>query len=507
MVKSQNTARRGGAVAGGNPLTVRAGLDVLRAGGTAVDAAIAAQLMACVCEPLLTGLAGGGLGIVRTAGQTQVCDFFSDVPGRGGDSTSGSAMQAIDVDFGPDVQRFWIGAASVAVPALAEGLWAMHAAHGTLPLAELAAPAVAAARGGVPATVGLCRSIRLLTPIMRCDPLLRAMFLHDDAPILPGTRFVQPALADTIEQLGREGPAFLRAGPGATDILRACAGGHLTPADLADYRAAWRAPLMTRHAEASVWLPGPPSQAGLQVIASLQALSEQPPADPYGGAALQRLTAAMAANEALKGDDFQARLFEGGFTSDWLARCAAGNTTHVSVIDGAGDAVGITSSLGETAGIVAPETGLILNNFLGEEDVNPPHAPRPVGARLLTMCCPTLLDRPNAAGGVDTWVMGSGGSSRIRSALLHGVVYTIDHDLPADAVVAAPRAHLEGGTLRYETIGRGADLQVAHADAIAFEAPGLFFGGLHIAGTVDGGFVGAGDARRSGESGVVSPAS
>ncbi|MGK0358181.1 MAG: gamma-glutamyltranspeptidase/glutathione hydrolase [Bradymonadia bacterium] len=502
VLKTRSTARRGGAVAGGNPLTVQAGLDVLRAGGTAVDAAIAAQLMACVCEPLLTGLCGGGLAMVRTGGTTRVCDFFSDVPGRGG-STQASAMRAIDVDFGPDVQRFWIGAASVAVPALAEGVWALHAAHATMPLSELAAPAVEAARAGVPATVGLCRSINLLTPIMRCDPLLTALFLRDDAPIAPGTLFAQPAFAETLAQLGREGPAFLRAGEGAADILDACEGGYLTHADLAEYRAAWRKPLSVTHRGATVWVPGPPSQAGLQVIASLSALDPNAPADPYGSAALDRFSRAMAANEALKGADFQARLFEEGFTSDWLARCVAGNTTHVSVVDGAGDAVGITSSLGETAGIVAPRTGLILNNFLGEEDVNPPHAPRPVGARLLTMCCPTLLERVNDAGDADMWVMGSGGSSRIRSALLHGVVYTIDHDLPLDAVVAAPRAHLEDDTLRYETIGRGPDLQVEHPNAIAFETQGLFFGGLHIAGTARGKFVGAGDARRSGEAGTV----
>ena len=502
VLKTRQDARRGGVVAGGNPLTVQAGLDILRIGGTAVDAAIAAQLMACVCEPLLTGLTGGGLAVVRTGGTTRICDFFSDVPGRGGQPQA-SAMQVIDVDFGPDVQRFWIGAASVAVPALAEGIWALHSEHATLPLSALAAPAVAAARAGVPATVGLCRSIDLLTPIMRCDPLLTALFLRDDAPIAPGTIFVQPALADTLEQLGRDGPEFLRAGEGAADILAACAGGHLTAADLAEYRAAWRKPLSVTHRDATVWVPGPPSQAGLQVIASLAGLDADVPEDPYGSASLDRITRAMAANEALKGADFQALLFAEGFTSDWLARCAAGNTTHVSVVDGAGDAVGITSSLGETAGIVAPRTGLILNNFLGEEDVNPPHAPRPVGARLLTMCCPTLLERENGTPTPDTWVMGSGGSSRIRSALLHGIVYTIDHDLPLDAVVSAPRAHLEDGTLRYETIGRGADLQVEHLDAIAFETAGIFFGGLHIAGSAQGEFVGAGDARRSGEAGIV----
>lgn len=481
-------------------MTVDAGAQILAAGGTAVDAAIAAQLMACVCEPLLTGMAGGGLAVVRVDGQTRICDFFSDVPGRGALAPA-EPMQAVDVDFGPDTQRFWVGPGSVAVPALAEGLWALHQAHGTLPLADLAAPAVAAARQGVPATVGLCRSISLLLPILRLHPELIRLFLQADAPIAPGTVFVQPALADTLARFGAEGPAFLRTGAGAADVLAACAGGSLTATDLAEYRAAWRAPLQLEHGGARIWLPGPPSQAGLQIGAALQALSPEPPADPFGRAALDRLVAAMAANEALKGADFQAKLFEADFVSHWFARCSAGNTTHVSVVDGAGNAVGITSSLGETAGLVAPETGLILNNFLGEEDVNPPHAPRPVGARLLTMCCPTLVDDPHRL-----WVMGSGGSSRIRSALLHGIVYALDHALPVEAVVEAPRAHFEGDVLRYETMGRGAEVRPA---GIAFDAPGLYFGGLHIAGidhTATGGdrFVGAGDTRRSGEARIVS---
>lgn len=488
--------KSGGAVACGNPESVAAGLQVLRAGGSAVDAAIAAQLMACVSEPVLTGLAGAGLAMVRHGGETRICDFFTAVPGRGSQAAS-APMQAVDIDFGPDTQRFWVGPGAVAVPALAEGLWALHQAYGTRPLSDLAAPAIAAARGGVAMTPGMRRTIDLLAPIMRLDAGLSALLLPHGAAVPAGTLVRQPALAATLERFGAEGPGFLRDGDGAADLLAASAGGNLTAADLAGYRAAWRAPLKTTYRGADVWLPGPPSQAGLQVIAALRALDPQVPTDPFGTAGLQRFVRAMAANEALKGLEFRARLFAEGFVSDWLARCAAGNTTHVSVVDGAGNAVGITSSLGETAGILAPGTGLILNNFLGEEDVNPPDAPRPVGARLLTMCCPTLLEGPDRL-----WVMGSGGSSRIRSALLHGIVYALDHGLPIDAVVAGPRAHFEGDVLRYETVDRGA-VDVP-SDAIAFDAPGLYFGGLHIAGIDARRFVGAGDARRSGEAGVTS---
>ncbi|MEZ4470706.1 MAG: gamma-glutamyltransferase [bacterium] len=488
----------GGAIAGGNPRTVEAGLHAFALGGNAVDAAVAGKLMACVAEPLLTGLAGGGLAIVRAAGVTRVLDGFSNVPGLGA-TRPAPAPREVVVDFGPDRQVFHFGAGSVAVPALAEAIWALHQAHGRVPLPLLAAPAVAAARGGVEQSVGLTRSARLLAPILKTDATLAELFF-EDGEARPGHRYALPALGDTIERLAAEGPGFLRDGEGAADLL-ATADGRLTAADLAACRPIWREPLTGRWRDARLFVPGPPSQAGLQLLRTLAALAAEGPlpASPFGVDHLRRLARAMAANEAAKGPDFQARLFEPDFPATWLAASPSGFTTHLSTVDAEGGAVGFTGSLGETAGLLAPRTGLILNNFLGEADVYPPAARLAAGARLMTMCCPTLLERP---GGL--LVLGSGGSSRIRSALLHAVVYAVDHDLPPVAMVEAPRAHFEGGILRYETAHRPADHAAIEADfpgAIAFEAPGLFFGGLHVAGFGPGGFMGAGDHRRSGEYG------
>ncbi|MCB9549792.1 MAG: gamma-glutamyltransferase [Myxococcales bacterium] len=490
---------RGGAVAGGHPRTVEAGLHAFALGGNAVDAAVAAKLMACVAEPLLTGLAGGGLALVRVGGTTRILDGFSNVPGLAA-TRPAPAPREVVVDFGPDTQIFHFGAGSVAVPALAETIWALHAAHGRVPLPLLAAPAVAAAREGVAQSVGLTRSARLLAPILRTDATLDGLFF-EDGEARPGHRYRLPALGDTIERLAAEGPGFLRDGEGAADVL-ATADGRLTPADLAAYRPVWRAPLTARWRDATLFVPGPPSQAGLQLLRTLEALAAEGPlpADPRGVAHLRRLARAMAANEAAKGADFQARLFEPGFPAAWLAATPSGFTTHLSTVDAEGGAVGFTGSLGETAGLIAPRTGLILNNFLGEADVYPPAARLAAGDRLMTMCCPTLLERPDGL-----LVLGSGGSSRIRSALLHGIVYTVDHGLPPAEMVEAPRAHFEDGVLRYETVQRPADHADIAADfpgAIPFDAPGLFFGGLHVAGVGPAGFLGAGDHRRSGEFGV-----
>ena len=124
------------------------------------------------------------------------------------------------------------------------------------------------------------------------------------------------------------------------------------------------------------------------------------------------------------------------------------------------------------------------------------------GQRLMTMCCPTILEL-----GGSVYVMGSGGSSRIRSAVLHGIVYITDHGLSCEDAVSLPRSHVEGGVVNVEADGRPAgtmeSLTVSMDNVRRFDGPNMFFGGLHMAGVSAGGFVGAGDARRSGTFGLA----
>ena len=207
--------------------------------------------------------------------------------------------------------------------------------------------------------------------------------------------------------------------------------------------------------------------------------------------------------EHTRTNTFHEQLFQEGFVAGFLDALGAnqpstGHTTHISVVDDQGNAIGITSSLGETAGLCVPGTGVVLNNFLGEDDVNPTAICRPPGERLFTMCCPTIVER-----GEQVYVMGSGGSSRIRSAILHGIVYMADHAMTAPEMVQSPRAHVEFDHLHVETDGRppGTLEHLGRMTSLPikrFEGPNMFFGGLHLAGRRGDQFVGAGDARRSG---------
>ena len=485
-----------GAVAGGNAQTVAAGMAALAHGGNAVDAVVAATLMACISEPLLTGLGGGGLAMVRMAGETEVLDFFGTMPGLCGKNHG--PMTGIDVDFGPVRQRFLAGPASACVPGMPQGLWALHQRHGVLPMPLLAQDAVRACSEGAPVTRATELSAGLLWEILQMTPLSESLFGRDDGhggrrPVREGDTFYNPALGPTLARLAEQGPDFLATGDGAEAMVRTLGPeSALGMADLAAYRALWTEPLSADYRGVQVHMPGAPSQGGYQVQHALRALggSKRP---AFSAQEILDVARAMDAAERAMPTE-RVALFGHGFGAKYMG---SGYTTHTSVVDHQGNAVSITSSLGETSGWVVPETGVVTNNFLGEADVNPPGYPRPPGERLLTMCTPALMER-----GEEIIAMGAGGSSRIRSAVLHGVLYAVDHHAPPSAVSAWPRLHMEGGQLRLETFERDPEILQAvgrqWGEFISFPEYSMYFGGLHVAGKWAGGLSAGGDPRRSG---------
>ncbi len=492
-----------GAVAGGSSYTVRAGLEALAAGGNAADAAIAAQLMACVAEPLLTGLGGAGMGIVRFGGEVAVLDLFADVPGLG--STRPAPMQDVTLDYGASQQSFRVGPGSVAVAGVPAGLCLLHERHGTLPLPVLAAPAVRAARAGIDVRDGLERVFKLLWPIIQLSPDLMELFSRDGRPLAFGDRFTRPRLGDTLEAFARSGDAYFRTGAGAQAALSALgAGSSIGREDLVAYEPRFVVPERFTYRGAELCAPGPPSAGGAMVEAMLRLLAAGPPLVGDGSAAeTLRLADAIRPVYALRDDVVPRALFAPGFRQALRAALGQGFTTHLSTVDEAGNAVGMTTSLGESCGIVAPETGVLLNNFLGEDDVNPAAAMRGPGERLMTMTSPMLVRHQD--GQLD--VLGTGGSSRIPSALLHAVIYRTDGASSCDAAVLGPRVHPEAGRLKMETSGRAPDelvqlrKQVEALDEV--HEPSLYFGGVHLASQGPRGLGGSGDPRRGGSFGVV----
>ncbi len=484
-----------GIVAAGHPQTAEAGAAVLRAGGNAVDAAVAAMLASWTAEPLLTGPGAGGYLLVAGAGETPtLLDFFVAAPGRGAEpARAPAAMLAVDVSFGDATQVFNVGPASVGAYGTPAGVCAAIERWGTMELAELCAPAAALARTGVVLNAQQAYVFALLDGILRSTPEAAALFAPAGRVLLEGERFASEELAATIELLGKEGAApFYRGAVAAAvvDWLAPC-GGLLTRDDLADYEAVAREPVAASYRGRAVLTNPPPSAGGTLLALALSLLdrTDGPPSE-------RELVAVMERVQAERTPELAAGLGEPGFARRFLDS-RLGSTTHISVLDGEGRACAVTCTNGEGSGVVVPGTGIHLNNIMGEEDLNPLgfHA-FPPGRRMPSMMAPTVV---LGADGVEL-ALGSAGSNRIRSAILQTIVGVVDRGLTAGAAVDAPRLHFEQGTVYAEPgIDLGA-LTAAGRAVAPFRAPNLFFGGVQAVerDPRTGASSGAGDPRRGG---------
>src|SRR3954447_8360507 len=198
-----------GVIAAGHPLTAEAGARVLRAGGNAVDAAVAAVLMSWVVEPLLTGPGAGGFMLVHTpAGENVLLDFFVAAPGKGSDREAG-ALTAFDVAFTDDaIQTFHAGPASCGAYGGPLGVCEALQRYGTLSLADVAQWPAQVARDGHEINTTQAYITQILSPILLATEEGREMFAPGGSLLQAGDTLAMPEVADLIERLGREGPRF-----------------------------------------------------------------------------------------------------------------------------------------------------------------------------------------------------------------------------------------------------------------------------------------------------------
>ncbi|MGH2904476.1 MAG: gamma-glutamyltransferase [Solirubrobacteraceae bacterium] len=513
-----------GVVAAGHPLTAEAGARVLREGGNAVDAAVGAMLMSFAAEPLLTGLGAGGYMLVAGAGEEPVLlDFFVEAPSdRTAAGADGAELRAVDVSFGDAAQVFHIGPASCGVYGTPAGVCAAIERWGSVPLAELAAPAARLARDGVRLNAGQAYIAKILADLLTSTPECAALWAPAGHVLGEGELLRNPELGNALALLGDEGAEPFYRGEIAAkvcDWMRA-RGAALCGENLAGYRAVAREPVRVRYRDREV-LTNPPPSAGGTLLAYALALLDRGPAPP----GLGDVVAAMGAAQSERTPEFVEGLGEEGFLERFLAR-NLGSTTHISVLDADGRACSVTASNGEGSGVVVPGTGIHLNNVMGEQDLNPLGFHRhPAGRRMPSMMAPTVVmladrrSRRSPTGGEVELVLGSAGSNRIRSALLQTIVGVVDHGLSARAAVDAPRVHPEDGTLfaepgvdlrelagssaapdRLSSAGGGCEPSPENAQRqlVEFHDLNLFFGGVQAVLRRDGALEGAGDPRRGG---------
>ena len=520
------TAR--GAVSAGHPLTARAAKDILEAGGNAYDAVIAAHFTACVAEPVLASLGGGGFLLSQTgAGQSRLFDFFVQTPCRK-KHPDAVDFKPIMADFGATQQEFHIGQGSIATPGAVKGIFEIHRHLGSMPMRDLVAPAVSLARQGVEINAFQGYIFNIISPILKATPEVAAAFTAGCGKKLltPGEVLFFPQLANTMEALAEEGEALFYQGQIASKIVEQSAdeGGHLTQRDLDDYKVIIREPLRIDCKGRTLLSNPAPSSGGILIAFALQlweSVFER--TMEFGSQAhLGLLAEVMAVTNQARID---AHLGNGNGNNSGDALCAdhllspellelyrqqvlgraraMRGTTHISVIDRWNNAAAMTVSNGEGCGSMVPGIGLMLNNMLGEEDLNPGGFHRwTENQRMTSMMAPSIIN--NQAG--EIMALGSGGSNRIRTALLQTIINLIDFNMPLDEAIHQPRIHFENGVLNLEAGFDARQLQLLLSkfeNYKQWDDLNLFFGGVHAVMFGKDGFQAVGDRRRGGEGVLV----
>jgi len=520
-----------GAIAAGHPQTAEAGLAILQAGGNAFDAAIAAALTACVTESGLISLAGGGFLLAHTAaGRNTLFDFFTQTP-QVKRPVADLDFYPVTVNFGDAVQHFHVGLGSVAVPGVLKGLLHIHRTLGRLPLADIVAPAIAYAQQGVTVQPFASYCLQILDPILTATPAGQQIYAPNGQRLQPGDTLRMPDLAATLAAVVEMGDRPLYTGDWAKALIEACThrGGHLTAADLRAYQVIERQPLTLTYRGNTLLTNPPPSTGGLLIGFALKVLEAiDLPRIPFGSPEhLCLLRQVMQLSNAARRDraaspqenrydrhldaqtllrtflapatlqPYQQALSAGmnSMTNKW------GSTTHISVIDAEGNAASLTASNGEGSTFLIPGTGIMVNNMLGEADLNPDgfHTWQP-NQRLASMMAPTIVLKD----GQPELVLGSGGSNRIRTAILQVILNILDFQMPLAEAIASPRLHWEDQVLNLEPGLPGAEaIQHFAAEAgdriIPWQAQNMFFGGVHaISQQPDGTLTAVGDRRRDG---------
>ena len=507
-----------GAVAAGHDATAAAAVEILSDGGNAFDAVVAALAASFVVEPALSSPGGGGFLMAHPAGtEPRVLDFFTQTPGGAArDGGAGLDFLPLNADFGPATQEFHVGRAAAAVPGMVPGLCAIQRDLGRLPLARLLAPAVRMARAGVPMAPLQAHIIGVIAPILTLTEAARVGLRRGDRRGRPHHRApLRPPHAGAGRHPGGSWAAKAN-GCSATARWRGPWWSCARDGGLTDGR---RPDPLCRALASDRWsgafagarvLTNPPPSAGGALIAFGLALADDLAEGPGPGdlATIMHLTTEARDATGLNLGVDEARVSALCWTRAGLHHWRAlkrGGTTHMSRFWTAeGNAAACTVSNGEGCGHMVPGTGFMLNNMLGEEDLNPAGFFRwAPDTRVASMMAPTLAERPDGR----VLALGSGGSNRIRTALLQVLCAVLARGESLDEAVAAPRLHVERGHLDIEAGWPDdivAELTADWPDHRVWPDRSMFYGGVHaVERAADGTLTAVGDPRRGGAAAIA----
>ena len=458
-------------------LAAEAGLDILKAGGNAVDAAVAMGYVEAVTNPCCGNLGGGGFMTLHLAdGSDHFINFREKAP------AAASADMYLDAAGELRKGASLNGYLAVGIPGTVAGMELAHDHYGKLPRAQVMAPAIALARDGFILTRGDTDILQNATAKFRADPAIAKTFLRPDGnPFEPGDKLVQPELAMTLEAIAEKGSDAFYKGPVARKIATASAsnGGLITEADLATYDAKDIAPLSCSYRGFTVISAPPPSSGGTTICEILNILSGYD-LKALGFRSAQSVHLMVEAmrhayldrNTLLGDPDFVKNPLEKILSSDYAAAIRAKidpthaaksselvpgsepherpETTHYSVLDKDGNAVAVTYTINGLfgAGVIAADTGFFLNNEMDDFTTAPgkpnlfglvqgPRNAIAPGKRPLSSMAPTIVTRD----GKPVLVLGSPGGARIITITLETILNLVDYGMELQEAVDAPRFH------------------------------------------------------------------
>jgi gamma-glutamyltranspeptidase/glutathione hydrolase len=407
----------------------------------------------------------------------------------------------ITVRFPGSEQIFNTGLGSAAVPGNLRGFLHIHKKLGCLPLAQVLAPAIRLARDGLRLNKLQTYVLSLLYPIMTLTPAGRAIFEPGGRYLGHNDHFTNPDLAAFLETLPSDGDRAFYEGELARCIAidMNIGKGLITEADLAAYQVFEYSPLSISYRGFQLLTNPPPSWGGILIASALRLLEAYPVSNWTFGSASH---AGLLANIMVEVERQRAagHIDRGILSAPELAaslgriRTAFGGTTHISVCDKAGNVASMTTSNGEGSGYIVPGTGIMLNNMLGEDDLHPNgfHASE-AGQRVASMMSPSLLlEREQVK-----LVLGSGGSKRIRTALLQVISNMVDFGMDLKDAIEAPRMHWDGDYLQIEPGFSATTLDSLgqHWPTNPWSVQDIYFGGVHGVSPYG---ESAGDPRRGG---------